>query len=42
MKRKNISTVILLALVLLRQERPVPFDLNPQKLLDFSLLPAGR
>ena len=26
----------------LRQERPVPFDLDPQKLLDFSMLPPGR
>jgi len=26
---------------LLRQERPVPSDLGPEKLLDFSLLPAG-
>ena len=25
----------------LRQERPVPSDLGPEKLLDFSLLPAG-
>lgn len=27
---------------LLRQERPIPADFDPQKLLDFSLLPAGR
>jgi ABC-type nitrate/sulfonate/bicarbonate transport system substrate-binding protein len=27
---------------LLRQERPVPVDYDPQKLVDFSLLPAGR
>ncbi len=27
---------------LLRQERPVPADLEPQKFLDFSLLPAAR
>jgi ABC-type nitrate/sulfonate/bicarbonate transport system substrate-binding protein len=27
---------------LLRQERPIPADLDPQKLLDFSMLPASR
>src|SRR6266850_4579340 len=27
---------------LLRQERPVPADVDPQKFLDFSLLPAGK
>lgn len=27
---------------LLRQERPLPADLDPQKFLDFSLLPAAR
>jgi NitT/TauT family transport system substrate-binding protein len=27
---------------LLRQERSVPADLDPQKFLDFSMLPAGR
>ena len=26
----------------LRQERPVPADLDPQKFLDFSMIPAGR
>jgi len=26
----------------LRQERPVPQDIDPQKFLDFSMLPAGR
>lgn len=26
----------------LRQERPIPADFDPQKVLDFSLLPAGR
>lgn len=26
----------------LRQERPVPSDLDPQKFLDFSMLPSGR
>lgn len=26
----------------LRQERPVPSDLDPQQFLDFSMLPAGR
>lgn len=26
----------------LRQERPVPFDLDPQKFLDFSMLPLAR
>ncbi|MGH7795169.1 MAG: ABC transporter substrate-binding protein [Candidatus Binatia bacterium] len=26
----------------LRQERPIPADFDPQKLLDFSLLPAAR
>jgi ABC-type nitrate/sulfonate/bicarbonate transport system substrate-binding protein len=26
----------------LRQDRPIPADFDPQKLLDFSLLPAGR
>jgi len=25
----------------LRQERPVPSDFDAQKLLDFSMLPAG-
>ncbi|HEX9443905.1 MAG TPA: ABC transporter substrate-binding protein [Candidatus Binatia bacterium] len=29
-------------LEILRQERPVPADIDPQKFLDFSLLPAGR
>jgi ABC-type nitrate/sulfonate/bicarbonate transport system substrate-binding protein len=29
-------------LELLRQERPIPADFDPLKLLDFSLLPAGR
>ena len=27
---------------LLRQERPIPADFDPQKFLDFSMLPAGR
>ena len=27
---------------LLRQERPVPADLDPQKLVDFSMLPGGK
>jgi ABC-type nitrate/sulfonate/bicarbonate transport system substrate-binding protein len=27
---------------LLRQERPVPADIDPQKFLDFSMLPGGR
>ena len=27
---------------ILRQDRPVPPDLDPQKFLDFSALPAGR
>ena len=27
---------------ILRQERPLPPDLDPQKLTDFSMLPAGR
>ena len=27
---------------LLRQERSVPADLDPQKFLDFSMLPAGK
>jgi ABC-type nitrate/sulfonate/bicarbonate transport system substrate-binding protein len=27
---------------LLRQERPIPADLDPQKLLDFSMLPSSR
>jgi NitT/TauT family transport system substrate-binding protein len=27
---------------LLRQERPVPADLDPQKFLDFSMLPSGK
>ena len=27
---------------LLRQERSVPADLDPQKLVDFSMLPAGK
>ena len=27
---------------LLRQERPIPADFDPQKVLDFSLLPASR
>jgi NitT/TauT family transport system substrate-binding protein len=27
---------------LLRQERPIPADFDPQKLMDFSMLPAGR
>jgi hypothetical protein len=27
---------------ILRQERPIPPDLDPQKFLDFSLLPAAR
>jgi hypothetical protein len=26
----------------LRQDRPVPPDLDPQKFLDFSMLPAGQ
>jgi ABC-type nitrate/sulfonate/bicarbonate transport system substrate-binding protein len=26
----------------LRQERPIPADFDPQKVLDFSMLPAGR
>jgi hypothetical protein len=26
----------------LRQDRPIPADFDPQKLLDFSLLPANR
>jgi ABC-type nitrate/sulfonate/bicarbonate transport system substrate-binding protein len=26
----------------LRQERPIPGDFDPQKVLDFSLLPTGR
>jgi NitT/TauT family transport system substrate-binding protein len=29
-------------LEILRQERPIPADVDPQKFLDFSLLPAGR
>jgi ABC-type nitrate/sulfonate/bicarbonate transport system substrate-binding protein len=29
-------------LEILRQERPVPPDLDPQKFLDFSLLPTGK
>ena len=29
-------------LEILRQERPIPPDLDPQKLTDFSMLPAGR
>jgi NitT/TauT family transport system substrate-binding protein len=29
-------------LEILRQERPVPPDLDPQKFLDFSLLPSGK
>lgn len=29
-------------LELLRQERPVPADLDPQKLVDFSMLPGGK
>ena len=27
---------------LLRQERPIPADVDPQKFLDFSMLPAGK
>ena len=27
---------------LLRQERPIPADFDPQKLMDFSMLPAGQ
>ncbi len=27
---------------ILRQERPLPPDLDPQKLLDFSMIPSGR
>jgi ABC-type nitrate/sulfonate/bicarbonate transport system substrate-binding protein len=27
---------------LLRQERPVPTDLDPQKFVDFSMLPTGK
>ena len=27
---------------LLRQERSVPVDIDPQKFLDFSMLPGGR
>ena len=27
---------------LLRQERPIPADFDPQKFLVFSMLPAGR
>jgi ABC-type nitrate/sulfonate/bicarbonate transport system substrate-binding protein len=27
---------------LLRQDRPIPADFDPQKVLDFSMLPAGR
>ncbi len=27
---------------ILRQERPIPLDIDPQKLLDFSMLPGGR
>jgi ABC-type nitrate/sulfonate/bicarbonate transport system substrate-binding protein len=27
---------------LLRQERPIPADLDPQKFLDFSMLPGGK
>jgi hypothetical protein len=26
----------------LRQERPIPADFDPQKLLDFSMLPGAR
>jgi len=26
----------------LRRERPIPADVDPQKLIDFSLLPVGR
>ena len=29
-------------LEILRQERPIPPDIDPQKFLDFSLLPSGR
>ena len=29
-------------LEILRQERPIPSDIDPQKFLDFSLLPSGR
>ena len=29
-------------LEILRQERPIPADLDAQKFLDFSLLPVGR
>jgi len=27
---------------ILRQERPIPTDLDPQKFMDFSLLPAAN
>ena len=27
---------------LLRQERPLPSDLDPQKFVDFSMLPGGK
>ena len=27
---------------LLRQERPLPADLDPQKFVDFSMLPGGK
>ena len=29
-------------LEILRQERPIPADLDPQKFLDFSMIPTGR
>lgn len=29
-------------LEILRQERPIPLDIDPQKFLDFSMLPANR
>jgi hypothetical protein len=27
---------------ILRQERPIPADFDPMKLVDFSFLPGGR
>jgi len=27
---------------ILRQERPLPADLDPQKFIDFSMLPAAK
>lgn len=29
-------------LALLREERPIPSDLEPEKLVDFSMLPSAR